>query len=487
MDENAEISFGTVQEKKIAQGRRPDQERGVAIACYHDTPKQSSTDKTQHTPENSFSGFPDKTEASRPASPLSSLTAQIEAQQDREEIPVFIDFDTMQELELHAQSNRSVELGGVLLGQRKRDENGNPFLLIEGSLRAKHYQATKGSFTFTHDTWQTITREKEHFAPNLEIVGWYHTHPGWGVFLSGMDRFICHNFFNNPLDLALVIDPCQHERGIFQWAPSFLEKQKEQSQNANQTTPLHRISQFYVSAQKQRKAELFAYIQQLETTSNMNRPHSTPIPAYAGAGNQLSGVLPILGIILACQFCMILAIFTQLFLNPTSDDPEIAALLERIETLEEGQGKDYEIQIKTKVLDDLLGQRDFSPEGVVTSLQNLQVENKKLSAALLGVENQRQLLAKDIQTLRNLVLTKDETIATLKTKNKTDTTTSKPTVTDKKPIETTSSKASGEEKPDSTILSFLFDSKFLIGSLLVLVCLGIAITFFLLTKPASER
>ena len=49
------------------------------------------------------------------------------------------------------------------------------------------------------------------------MVGWYHTHPGWGVFLSGMDTFICDHFFNKPLDVALVIDPCQHERGFFQW------------------------------------------------------------------------------------------------------------------------------------------------------------------------------------------------------------------------------------------------------------------------------
>jgi proteasome lid subunit RPN8/RPN11 len=38
------------------------------------------------------------------------------------------------------------------------------------------------------------------------MVGWYHTHPDWGVFLSSMDMFICDNFFNK-LDVAYVIDP----------------------------------------------------------------------------------------------------------------------------------------------------------------------------------------------------------------------------------------------------------------------------------------
>lgn len=133
------------------------------------------------------------------------------------DLPVFVDLDVWLELENHALSNTSVELGGVLLGDQATDRNGRSVVIVRDSLRARHYEATRGSFKFTHSTWSEITRERERLNPDLKIVGWYHTHPGWGIFLSDMDDFIHRNFFGRPLDVALVIDPCQDQRGWFQW------------------------------------------------------------------------------------------------------------------------------------------------------------------------------------------------------------------------------------------------------------------------------
>lgn len=145
------------------------------------------------------------------------------------DLPIFVDLDVIREMEAHAQTNTRVELGGVMLGQQLVDDEGNPFVVISDSLRARHYEATKGSFKFTHDTWSQITRERNEFRSDLEMVGWYHTHPGWGVFLSGMDLFICNNFFNRPLDVALVIDPCAGQRGWFQWDRQHSRKTRETS------------------------------------------------------------------------------------------------------------------------------------------------------------------------------------------------------------------------------------------------------------------
>lgn len=49
------------------------------------------------------------------------------------------------------------------------------------------------------------------------ILGWYHTHPGFGIFLSAMDMFIHENFFNESDQLALVYDPVKGEDGLFVW------------------------------------------------------------------------------------------------------------------------------------------------------------------------------------------------------------------------------------------------------------------------------
>jgi hypothetical protein len=53
--------------------------------------------------------------------------------------------------------------------------------------------------------------------PDDRIVGWYHTHPGFGIFLSEMDLFIQNNFFNEPWQIAYVDDPKGGDRGAFVW------------------------------------------------------------------------------------------------------------------------------------------------------------------------------------------------------------------------------------------------------------------------------
>ncbi len=134
-----------------------------------------------------------------------------------EDLPIFVDLDAMMDVERHAASDTSVELGGVLLGGRYVDDDGRPFVVVCDTLRAEHYEATKGSFKFTHETWEAISRRRDAYPDDVRMVGWYHTHPDWGVFLSGMDLFICQNFFAHPQDLALVVDPCRDDRGWFQW------------------------------------------------------------------------------------------------------------------------------------------------------------------------------------------------------------------------------------------------------------------------------
>lgn len=152
----------------------------------------------------------------RPDQDAQYAVAQVGELRDGE-MPIFVDLDVMRDMVAHAYSNTKVELGGVMLGQSLTDSSGNPFVVISDCLRAQHYEATRGSFKFTHETWSAIGRQMNRRRPELKIVGWYHTHPGWTVFLSPMDLFICENFFSSPEDLALVIDPCNETAGWFQW------------------------------------------------------------------------------------------------------------------------------------------------------------------------------------------------------------------------------------------------------------------------------
>jgi proteasome lid subunit RPN8/RPN11 len=133
-------------------------------------------------------------------------------------LPIFVDHRTADAMERHALSDTSVELGGILLGKECVDEaSGTQFVWITQALEAKHYANTQASFTYTHDSWEEITRERDRLFPDLDIVGWYHTHPSFGIFLSHHDLFIHQHFFVQPLQVAYVIDPVQQTRGFFQW------------------------------------------------------------------------------------------------------------------------------------------------------------------------------------------------------------------------------------------------------------------------------
>jgi len=136
-----------------------------------------------------------------------------------DDLPIFLDRGPADMIERHALSDVSVELGGVLLGKECVDPStGEHFAWITQALEAKHYANTQASFTYTHDSWEEITRERDRLHPDLDVVGWYHTHPSFGIFLSHHDLFIHQNFFAQPLQVAYVVDPIQSTRGFFRWS-----------------------------------------------------------------------------------------------------------------------------------------------------------------------------------------------------------------------------------------------------------------------------
>ena len=95
---------------------------------------------------------------------------------------------------------------------RKLDTRKCPVLFeapVAAGLLGVFVQAVSGgaSLTFTHETWADLHSQVEQKYPTEMIVCWHHTHPGFGVFLSGYDQFIHRNFFPEPWQIALVVDP----------------------------------------------------------------------------------------------------------------------------------------------------------------------------------------------------------------------------------------------------------------------------------------
>lgn len=120
-----------------------------------------------------------------------------------------LDDGLMVQIEQHAYSQLSAEVGGVLMGTASPEGT-----TIHGFIPALSASAEQVTLTFTHDVWEEILSMARDQFPDYDIVGWYHTHPTFGIFLSEYDLFIQQNFFNNPGHFALVIDPVQ---GLYGW------------------------------------------------------------------------------------------------------------------------------------------------------------------------------------------------------------------------------------------------------------------------------
>jgi proteasome lid subunit RPN8/RPN11 len=123
----------------------------------------------------------------------------------------------------HGQSITDIEICGFLVGNVFHDEHG-PFLHVTGSIEGRHATHHAAQVTFTAATWDYAHEVLERDYPQQRIVGWYHTHPDFGVFLSGMDLFIQDHFFNLPWQVALVYDPVRRDEGIFVWRNATSER-----------------------------------------------------------------------------------------------------------------------------------------------------------------------------------------------------------------------------------------------------------------------
>ena len=134
----------------------------------------------------------------------------------REDFRVFMTPAVHDEIARHAADNPSLEVCGVLVGRWGQDRDG-PFVAITEVIRCDSAASTGEQVTFTHDTWAEIAKQMDTRFADLDIVGWYHSHPDFGVFLSERDFFIHEHFFSNPGQVAFVVDPVRKTEGMFVW------------------------------------------------------------------------------------------------------------------------------------------------------------------------------------------------------------------------------------------------------------------------------
>lgn len=135
-------------------------------------------------------------------------------------VDITIEEPALRAAQAHALSSMNREVAGVLIGPRpEKQPDGRYRVHILDTIIAKYTVMHGASVTYTPESWRYMTDKLYERYPDetAVIVGWYHTHPGFGIFLSGMDLFIHQNFFTQIWHVAYVLDPRAQTSGFFSW------------------------------------------------------------------------------------------------------------------------------------------------------------------------------------------------------------------------------------------------------------------------------
>ena len=138
---------------------------------------------------------------------------------------IYISQTVYKEIHKFTKNKTKNESGGVLVGT-PIEEFGKTNIVISGFVEAKFCEATPTTLKFTHKTWEFVHNEIEKKHKGRKIVGWIHTHPDFGIFLSEYDKFIHQNFFSEAHQVAYVVDPIQNIEGFYFWINGNIEKCK---------------------------------------------------------------------------------------------------------------------------------------------------------------------------------------------------------------------------------------------------------------------
>ncbi len=133
-----------------------------------------------------------------------------------EELRIYLEDYVYTYLYQYAKSDEGKEKVAVLVGQHI-EQDGQTILLISGAIQGKYSRQEKGNEIFTEETWKYIDEKMEQYFEGLEIVGWMHTQPGYGVFLSSVDTEYHRERFQKAYQILFVVDSTERLDAFFAW------------------------------------------------------------------------------------------------------------------------------------------------------------------------------------------------------------------------------------------------------------------------------
>ncbi len=147
----------------------------------------------------------------------SASTASLELDDSPSGFAVHCSDSVLSKVMEHAVKCAHTEIFGLLLGDVLRTPSGKLRTVIRTFIPAQ--RLTTSTATFVEVSAEELIRmdkayEEANHTDGMLKVGWFHTHPGHGIFMSATDRDN-HAMYNKPWQVALVLDPIRKTSGFF--------------------------------------------------------------------------------------------------------------------------------------------------------------------------------------------------------------------------------------------------------------------------------
>lgn len=127
---------------------------------------------------------------------------------------IFVDESVISKIALHAELGylENEEVMGLIMGTVYVDDEGE-YAVAKGTATSG-LVATDSSVKFDPDTIEDLFSSMDENECKT-VVGWYHSHPGFGCYLSDTDMRSHTEIFGDRIGFSVVLDPSDETLMVF--------------------------------------------------------------------------------------------------------------------------------------------------------------------------------------------------------------------------------------------------------------------------------
>jgi proteasome lid subunit RPN8/RPN11 len=158
---------------------------------------------------------PPPSERTKPHKWLSAKDLEEFKRQEKEGYELYISKVAEEKMRNHSLhfAEMQKEVMGLLLGWIYK--NGGKEYSIVKDVVTTDLESSSVHVRFDRNAFEKLFVSLEEVGFNYLVVGWYHSHPGYGCFMSSTDVYTQRSLFKSSWHTAIVIDPVNKEIKAF--------------------------------------------------------------------------------------------------------------------------------------------------------------------------------------------------------------------------------------------------------------------------------